>query len=123
MNIKEILSNLKEYKIYKKKNGYFITRNKHSEVETLAAQLQYVKDWSKKDFLDIYPNLDEHSNYIVQVYETCRILAKVDKVFDKVWNVKDKNSLLPYFSKRLDYINDNLIRAKQILNQAIGNLS
>ena len=46
---------------------------KPSALQVLIAQIQYVPDWKKEDYLSEFPNLDNEGKYIVQVYQTCRI--------------------------------------------------
>ena len=82
-------------------------------VQTLIAQIQYVPDWKKEDFLNEFPNLDNEAKYIVQVYQTCRILAELKGVLDTVWNKYEHM----HYGKRVDFINKVQSIAIDMLNQ------
>ena len=82
-------------------------------VQTLIAQIQYVPDWKKEDFLNEFPNLDNEAKYIVQVYQTCRILAELKGVLDTVWNKYEDMQ----YGKRVEFINKVQSIAIDMLNE------
>ena len=90
---------------------------KPSALQVLIAQIQYIPDWKKEDYLSEFPNLDDEGKYIVQVYQTCRILAKVNGVLDSVWN---KYADMQY-GARISFINKMQNTAIEMLKEIANN--
>ena len=92
---------------------------KPSLVATLITQIQYMPDWSKKDFLNEYPNLSDSAKYIVLVYQQCRNIAESLNVMQSIWNKQEGMQ----FSKRIEFINKVQFKACEMVDEAITNLS
>jgi len=90
---------------------------KPNPMEVLIAQIQYSPDWKKEDYISGFPNLDNEGKYIVQVYDTCRILAKVNGVLDSVWNKYEDMQ----YGARISFINKMQNTAVKMLEEIANN--
>ena len=90
---------------------------KPNAMQVLIAQIQYSPDWKKEDYLSEFPNLDNEGKYIVQVYDTCRILAKVNGLMDTVWNKYEDMQ----YGKRIAFINKMQNTAVEMLKEIANN--
>ena len=90
---------------------------KPNAMQVLIAQIQYIPDWKKEDYISEFPNLDNEGKYIVQVYDTCRILAKVNGLMDTVWNKYEDMQ----YGKRIAFINKMQNTAVEMLKEIANN--
>ena len=90
-----------------------VKTDKPNPTQVLIAQIQYLPNWKKEDYLSEFPNLDNQAKYIVQVYQTCRILAKVNGLMDSVWNKYEGGQ----FGLRIEWINKVQSTAVDMLNE------